>query len=199
MSWNFTPISLLALGLAWPGAAAQAAASAPWLHPQVDYRAHTVMQSETGRLTGRVWASGPKERRELVVKGHTHTMIVRKDRGLVWVLLPEQRLYLEQPLGERGMTPDRFADGQLAREALGSEVVNGAQATKYRVHGTAGDGEPFEALMWMTGQEIPVRIVTGAGSTRVEMELDELSLGAVDPSRFEIPSGYSRLDVGDVR
>jgi len=191
-------IAWLALGLS----VAQSAAGAdpiPWLHPQVDYAAHTVMQSRAGRLTGRVWASGPKERRELIVQGHTHTMIVRKDRGVAWVLVPEQQVYLEQPLGESGMTPDRFAGGQLVRDVLGTEVVNGAKATRYRVHGTSAKGEPFAALMWMTAQEIPVRVVTDEGDQRVEMELDELSVGAVDPSRFEIPSGYTRLNPGDVR
>ena len=190
-------IVLLALGL---GLALPAAAdSAAWLHAKVDYTAHTLMQSDAGRLTGRVWASGRKERRELVVKGRTHTMIVRKDRGVAWVLMPEQHLYLEQPLGRDGLTPDRFAGGQLVREALGSEAVNGVEATKYRVHGTAANGEPFEAWMWMTPQEIPVRVVTGEGDGRVEMELDDLSVGAIDPSRFEIPTGYTRLNPGDVR
>jgi len=139
-----------------------------------------------------VWSSGEKERRELEVNGARHTVILRRDRGVSWILMPDQKLYVEQAIDPRA---DRFEGGKLEREALGSEAVNGASATKYRVHGTAADGSSFEGTMWMTEHEIPVRIVTGEGAERIRMELDELSVGKVDPARFEVPEGYRRFEL----
>jgi hypothetical protein len=178
-------------------AAALVASAAPagerpaWLRPKADYVAHTVMEADGRRMTGRVWASGDKERRELEVDGRTHVMILRRDRDLVWMLMPEQRMYLEQPLGAQ----DRLAGADLAREALGAEAVNGAAATKYRVHGTAADGHPFEGTLWLTDQDIPVRVVTGKGPEHVRIELDRLSVGFVDPARFELPRGWKRFEL----
>jgi len=187
---RFVWIAALAAGLAPRPAAAEGAA---WMRPKSDYVAHTVMEAANGTMTGRVWASGEKERRELAVSGRTHDVILRRDLGVAWILMPEQRMYLEQPLGQH----ERMASGDLQREALGKESVNGVEAVRYRVHGTAGDGRPFEGTMWMTAEDIPVRVVTGEGPERVRIELDRLSLGFVDPGRFEIPRGWARFELPD--
>ncbi|HKJ23896.1 MAG TPA: hypothetical protein VKB65_03680 [Myxococcota bacterium] len=187
---SFALIAGLAAGLGPRPAAADGAA---WMRPKSDYMAHTVMEADGARLTGRVWASGEKERRELAVSGRTHDVILRRDLGVAWILMPEQRMYLEQPLGEH----DRMASGDLVREAVGKESVNGVETTRYRIHGTAGDGRPFEGTMWMTEQDIPVRVVTGEGPERVRIELEGLSLGFVAPGRFEIPRGWSRFELPD--
>ena len=184
---------LLAASLAY--AVPAGAGSAPWLRPKADYMARTVMEADGEKITGRVWASGAKERRELVVSGRRHTVIVRKDRGVTWILMPQQRMYLEQSLGDGGLVRDRFEGGELAREAQSREAVHGASATRYRVHGTTSEGEAFEALMWMTEQEIPVRVVTGEGRSRVHMELRDLSVGAIDARRFEVPRGFTRFEL----
>jgi len=186
-SWLALTAALMAGGAARPAAAERA----EWMRPKSDYVAHTVMEADGTRMTGRVWASGDKERRELTVSGQRHGMILRRDLGVAWVLMPEQRMYLEQPLGAQ----DPIAGGRLEREAIGPESVNGAAATKYRVHGTAADGQPFEGTMWLTEQDIPVRVVTGEGAGRIRLELDRLSLGFVDPKRFEIPPGYTRFEL----
>jgi len=38
-------------------------------------------------------------------------------------------------------------------------------------------------------------VVTGEGAKRFHMELSNLSIGAVDPARFEIPAGYRRFEL----
>jgi hypothetical protein len=177
--------------------AAGAAAADPeaWLRPKSDYAADTVMETDAGRIEGRVWASGDKERRELVVDGRRHVVILRRDRGVSWILLPEQRMYLENGPGEGPLAVERPDARKLEREALGEESVNGIPATKYRVHGRTADGAVFEGAMWLTAQEIPVRVLTQQGGAPMRMELRNLSLGAVDPARFEIPPGFHRFDL----
>jgi hypothetical protein len=184
--WIFLVPALVAL-------AAPAGAETDWMRPKLDYTARTVMQADTGTITGRVWASGDKERRELVVNGRRHAVILRKDRGVSWILMPEQRMYLEQSLEASGA--DRFRGGELERQVLGEETVNGVRATKYRVHGVGADGESFDGFLWMTEDEIPVRVVAGQGGEQVRMELDQLDTGRIDPSRFEIPTGYRRFEL----
>ncbi len=102
-------------------------------------------------------------------------------------------MYLENRIDEAMLPgPD---DGHLERDALGKEVVNGASATKYRIHGTTREGHPFEGTMWMTKHEIPVRVLSGQGTERVRMELSNLVVGPQDSSLFEIPAGYQRFEL----
>jgi len=176
-------------------AASAAETSDSWLRPKADYTADTVMETDAGTVRGRVWASGAKERRELVVDGRRHAVILRRDRGVTWILLPDQRMYVENGAGGEPLVVDRLDARALEREALGEESVNGVRATKYRVHGSAADGQPFEGTMWLTEQEIPVRVLTQQGGAPMRMELRNLSLGAVDPARFEIPSGWRRFEL----
>jgi hypothetical protein len=176
-------------------AGAAGAASESWQRPQADYAADTIMETDAGTIAGRVWASGDKERREFSADGRRHVVILRRDRGVSWILLPEQRMYVENGVGEGPLVVDRLDARALEREALGEESVNGVPATKYRVRGTAADGEPFEGTMWLTEREIPVRVVTEQGGDTLRMELRNLSLGAVDPARFEIPPGYRRFEL----
>jgi hypothetical protein len=176
-------------------ATSSAAEPDSWLRPKSDYAADTVMETGAGRIEGRVWASGDKERRELVVDGRRHVVIVRRDRGVSWILLPDQRMYVENGPGDGPLAAGRIEARELEREALGEESVNGTPATKYRVHGRAADGAPFEGTMWLTAQEIPVRVLTQQGGAPMRMELRNLSLGAVDPARFEIPAGFRRVEL----
>ena len=125
---------------------AAGAASVDWLQPKSDYRADTLMETPEGRMQGKVFASGMKERREFTTAGRRHVMIVRRDQGVSWVLMPEQKMYLENAIGREGMPMDRFAGGRLEREALGTEQVNGVEATKYRVHGTTPEGHAFRGF-----------------------------------------------------
>lgn len=182
-------IAIVCFGLAGP----THAAGIDWLRPKADYQADTLMETTEGRMQGLVYASGMKERREFTMGGRRHVMIVRRDKGVSWVLMPEQRMYLEQAIGKDGMPQDRFEGGRLEREALGKEQVNGAAATKYRVHGATPEGDPFEGTMWMTKDEIPVRVVTGPAHGSVRMELSNLKVGKIDASRFEVPSGFTRF------
>lgn len=185
----------LSFALLIAGVGPATASDAEWLQPKADYRADTLMATAEGQMKGEVFASGMKERREFSVGGRRHVMIVRRDKGVSWMLMPEQKMYLEQKLGKDGMPQDRFAGGRLERDALGTESVNGVDATKYRVHGETPEGDPFEGIMWMTPEEIPVRVLTGKGDDQVRMELTGLVVGDVDAGKFEIPSGYQRFQL----
>ncbi|NNL64607.1 MAG: hypothetical protein HKP30_00045 [Myxococcales bacterium] len=180
------------LGIAVFVAGAAGAETPAWLEPRSDYRADTLMSSPDGEMRGQVWASGRKERREFTLQGRRHVMILRKDRGVTWVLIPDQKMYLENAIDPE-MMPEN--GGRLEREVLGQETVNGTPATKYRVHGTTGQGDPFEGTMWMTKHEIPVRVVSSNGGMTVRMELSNLDVGPVDAARFEIPADFTRFEL----
>jgi len=192
MSRNGTAVALGAVLLL---AAGPAPATPDWLRPRADYVADLVLDSGEGVLRGRIWASDGKQRREIEIGGRTHVVIHRPDRGVTWVLLPEQRMYVERSAAEGGLPHDRFRGGHLERRPRGRETVNGVDTTRFDVRGTTAAGEAFEATLWMSAHEIPVRVLGSHEGQSVRMELHELRVGSVSGTRFELPPGYRRFEL----
>jgi len=136
---------------------------------------------------------GDKWRLETTAAGKTTVSIARQDRKLVWVLLPEQQLYMEQkmkPEQQRGLT-QRMA-GELKRQKLGSETVNGMVCDKYEV--TYKEGAKRSKLyQWMSADGWPVRSAALDGSWRTEF--NNIKKGAQPAALFEVPAGYNLINV----
>ena len=116
-------------------------------------------------------------------------IITRLDQDKSWVFIPEERIYLEQPIDRKFVSSasEKMAN-ETGREPLGTEMVDGKSARKYRVSYLDGTG-PAVILQWIdedTG--IPVRTAAVDGSWSVEYR--NIKVGPVDPELFEIPKGY---------
>jgi len=192
----------VALGLAILSSAPAGADRLP--RPTVAYAADLVMQTREGgqggpmTLTGRVYATPDKERREIEMMGRRNVLITRRDKGVTWILMAEQAMYMERPIRHGGDDdPDPFADwdnGNLKMTKLGTEKVNGVKATKYRVELDNDHGGRDHGLLWLTKDNIPVRLEatdTSEGApSHVTMDYKNLKVGKQDPQLFEIPAGY---------
>jgi outer membrane lipoprotein-sorting protein len=90
-------------------------------------------------------------------------------------------------------------------QKLGSEILNGRQATKYRVlvsSQTTGTAPVSETLIWVDDTlEMPVRWETrrtsDGGQLQTTMELTDISLGAESRS-FELPTDYRKVELAEL-
>jgi hypothetical protein len=116
----------------------------------------------------------------------------------------------------RAMTPGQlvaYTSRQQGVTRVGEETLNGRPTTKYRVAGqantntTAGQvqGESFIYVDNETG--LPLRIegfsqatgnVQGVRSGNLVVEMKDIKT-EVDPTRFELPQGYTKLEPEQVR
>jgi hypothetical protein len=132
-----------------------------------------------------------------------------------FVLLPSARLMTDLNAASPIYPvepPLQAADGELSTDRLlnqlpvetryqplGSETVNGRNATKYHVLTSANrNAASSETLMWIDeALKMPVRweISASAGErqTRTVMELSEISL-VVDAGTFALPPDYRRVN-----
>lgn len=176
------------------------ARTAEFPYPKVGYSADVRMdmgKDPNGRpmiLTGKVYFSGEKERRETVGFGHKTIIIWRRDKGLSWHLIPEQRMYMER----RGSVDDQDPEGMM-REGdvkvtkLGSETVNGMGATKYRIETTHEDGSRSVGHYWVTQDDVPVRMEGTSKNQHFRIDYTNIKTGNQDPRLFEVPAGYQRM------
>jgi len=168
--------------------------------PKSDYSADVRMRladasgRESYESKGREYYSGGKRRREMSMMGHETILIERPDKKLVWSLMPATRSYLEfgeDAEGDDSM-PDPLGEDDVSLERIGSESVNGEQASKFRV--TMDDGR---GTAWMTSDNILVRFegtTTSEGRTmEIRIDFENIERGTQPAKLFERPADYSKL------
>jgi hypothetical protein len=115
--------------------------------------------------------------------------ITRLDTKKVWMLMPTEKMYMEEGLRRDSIVPNSEpSSGELERKLLGSETVNGYVANKYRVT-IRGEGGKNSMLLWLAADSaLPVKMAAEDG-TWVQ-EYRNLKAGEPDDAVFEIPAGY---------
>ncbi len=110
--------------------------------------------------------------------------IVREDLGLVWDLFEETRTYMEKP----------YSPGKLVYTFEAEERINGKSLRRYRFRSQSGDIN-IEGKVWKDEHGIPVRqvqrtLIPGAGIRDEEFVLENVRIGPLDASLFELPRDY---------
>jgi hypothetical protein len=126
-----------------------------------------------------------------------NVMIVRYDKGLTWILIPELHAYLElsHEIGKNILTTAQSLDLQ----PVGHEKVNDVVTTKYRIDGK------IKGFMWLDRKDIPVRIdgdmEVGKHDkpTPTHFEQSDIQVAPQDPALFEVPVGLVRIQLKDAR
>lgn len=170
---------------------------------QVEYAAIRTMEMSGAVMTGPISFTPMKQRDEIDMKGTRMITITRRDKGVAWQLMPDQKMYMETKLG--AVSEDRPADLSgytIETTEIGPEVVNGIATTKNKLIMTAKDGSKFGGFSWVTAEGITLKsdaIAMAKGSKeRIRMELTDLVVGPQDPSNFEIPAGYSLMNMSNM-
>ena len=167
--------------------------------PKADFSADSVLQTTALQVTSKVFYSPGMERREHRTPAGTQIIIVRHDKKLIWVLLPEQKRYIETALPETQAVAGNLPPGsKVDKSKIGAEVVNGVPTDKYRVAITQPGGATLKGIMWTSPDDIIVKmqVNTAARGSNMDLrlELRNLQRGKQDPQLFAIPSGYTAID-----
>ncbi len=182
----------------WIASPAQAAER--WF-PKVGYSADMKMDMSEGRdgrrmiVKGKIYASpNGSERREIVAGGQKNVIIRRRDKQVAWILMPQQKMYMENRAGENERDPEgKIQEGDVKFTKLGSETVNGMRTTKYKIEAMHKDGGRFVGHRWVTKQNIPVRMEGTSNGNRIRIDYTNIKTGKQDPRLFEIPAGYQKF------
>ena len=173
---------------------------APLMNPDVGYSATRVMEAEGQRLEQRYYHQNMrKNRADSELKGQKSSMIVRMDRNLVWIVAPQQKMYMEMSVQDpkaRGLDVpdnDRISDYSY----VSSEDIHGVRASKYKVVARDAQGGTVSGYLWISEQDkILVKMDLAEGKQRAVMELKDLKVGAQPEPLFDPPAGYQKVAFG---
>jgi hypothetical protein len=117
--------------------------------------------------------------------------IIRQDRQTAWLLLSNRRLYLEVPIAsEHGLFVAKTLDGELSRERIGVQDLNGHTTELFEV--TVADGaERKQYYQWVTVVEkFPLKTVSKQGDWSVEYR--HVVFTEQSALMFELPQRFDR-------
>ena len=165
--------------------------------PPRDFSADVVHTTGKKVTNEKVYSSEKAIRIEKEEKGRHSISIMRLDRKAIYVLMPEQKSYMDMgSLGQGSAEMVSSIEGvKVERQALGSEDVGPYHCDKYRVQ-TTYEGRVYTSLEWDAKElnGFPVKQADEKGSWSKEYQ--NVKLGSQDPSLFEIPPDYKKIELG---
>ena len=115
--------------------------------------------------------------------------IIRQDRQVVWLILSQHRMYREVPIvREHLLLVSEKMDGEVSRELIGTEDLNGYPTEMFEV-AVMAKGEPQRYYQWVTkAQRFPIKTVSTRGDWSVEYR--NVIFAKQSGLFFETPRGY---------
>ncbi len=156
-------------------------------------------------MSGKFFFAGQKMRMDMDAHGRTMSTITDLATKKSFVLMHDQKMYMEQnlnhPMGRGPRMPEikpydpanpcANEPGVTCRK-IGTEMVNGRSCEKWEFTKNGAK----ESTVWIDQKlHFPIKTVHEDGTS---MELTNIKDGAPPASTFDIPAGYQKFDMGNM-
>ena len=162
-----------------------------------DISADMIHKSPIGSFKGKMFLKGDNLRQEMNIRGEKQITIFRKDKGVVWVLMPGQMMYMEMSAGnQKNMAPVDLDELEKIgkKKFIGKEKVNEQMCSKY--HYTFNDPSIGAATYWISEKlNFPVKMEMDGPSGHMVTEYRNIQEKTMPDSLFNIPSGYQKMSM----
>lgn len=161
-----------------------------------EFSADMVQTMPHGTHKGKIFVKGNNFRQEIDMQGAKQITIFRQDKNVVWVLMPESKMYMEmssdaQPENVPQVDPQRF-EQMAEKKYLGKQTVNGyvCETHQYIYH----DKSMGTVTHWFSKKlNFPVKMETQGPSGHTMTEYKNISEKGLSDKVFEIPAGYQKM------
>jgi hypothetical protein len=157
----------------------------------LDFSAERIVKNGESVVTAHVNAKDDRWRFEYAQPQRgASIMIVRMDKQHSWLILSKRRQYLEVPIvADHVLTVSETMDGEVSREFVGDETLNGYPTELFEVTVAEG-GHTQQYYRWVTkAQRFPLKTVSKQGTWSEEFR--RVIFTEQSPFLFELPR---RLD-----
>lgn len=168
-----------------------------------EYSAEEVVETAESKSKSKVYSTPTMERREISDGGQQIIAITRHDKKIVWNLMPEEKMYMEMPIGQSAEKKDEKTDlsaYKIEQTPMGQETLNGIVMNKGKMIMTGKDGSKMGGFMWTTKEGIIAKMdalsVEQGKKDRFKLEMTNLKIGKQPANLFEIPKGFEKMDMG---
>jgi hypothetical protein len=138
------------------------------------------------KITGRIFVQDDKIRQEILEEGEKQVMIFRPDLGVIWLVTPEEEMYMEMPYQTDNKRFERWsAERENNAKLIGAETISGFSCKKYE---TEDEGE--KTYFWVSDKiPLPLKVQYKDGS----MEYKNIKQVSIPASLFEVPAEYTKM------
>jgi outer membrane lipoprotein-sorting protein len=166
------------------------------LSQAAEFTATTVTKTGGTNKPGKIYVKGNKARHEIKLAGQTSIQILRPDKNVVWVIMPNQKTYMEMPLDQEAHQKMflNLTEKQKARmKKVGTETVNQYECDKYETT-MPYRGKSTKFYVYLAPElGVPIKMETQNGS--FSTELQDIKTGQLKDSLFERPQGYKKIKI----
>jgi hypothetical protein len=164
----------------------------------VEFSADTRITTPGKAVDSKFFFAGDRWRMEDTLPEGRRVTIFRQDLKVLYVLWPDKKRYVKQPLPKREfkILASRKPGEEIERTELGREIVSGYPTVKYRVKYDV-QGKKITAIEWFCealGTVLRTETEDGSGKS-ILTNINEKKL---DRGLFEIPEDYRTLAAKDV-
>jgi len=153
-----------------------------------DFSADMISTNQGMVFKGKIFSGQDKIRME--VPGSI--TIVRMDRQVMWLLMPKEKMYMEQPVDptKAAATSDKVS-GEIERKLVGKESIDGRMTDKYQIVYNQ-NGKKQTLFQWFTaGLSVPIK--TAAADNSWVTEYKNIKTDRQPDALFEVPADYQKL------
>ena len=156
--------------------------------------------------TGKLYFAGQRVRMEMTAQGNTSIMISDQSRKIAYVVMPQQKMYMEmstdRPGAQRGPDWQAYDATNPCKtmqdttcERIGTEAVDGRMCNKWKFTSTGKNGNSSRTVWIDQNTGIPIKTLVSDGTM---MELTNIKVGPQSAGLFEVPAGYQKMDMGNM-
>jgi hypothetical protein len=153
-----------------------------------EFSADFIMRSpgELLPIKGRIFVKNALIRHQVSERGDERVTIVRPDKGVIWVLNDDDKMYLEVAYQESDRRFDSWTPEDESRaKYLGKETISGVPCKKFEL---LVDGS--RSVYWIAEKlSFPVKIESQEGI----LEYKNIVEGGANDTLFEPPADYERI------
>jgi hypothetical protein len=161
------------------------------------FSADMVMTTQGHSMSGKIFVNADRTRMEMSMPGQSVVNIVRRDKQVAWMLMPDQKTYMEMPLKNQGQ-PSPF-DGSVDYKytLVGPDTVDGHPCKKYQFSATVG-GQAVKGFHWLASdlKDLPIQWSDENGASLTTLK--NAKIGPSPDALFELPAGYTKTDMGSM-
>ena len=185
--YKISPIFLLPIGFmswiqsAWAAGGAETALDL--LDSPVAYTATYRASDGKGVYTGKVWHEPGRERRDFETNGGGQAVLLRRDMDAAYLVKPSGKWYVAVGF-HAALSLAGGLDGlTVIRKKIGPETVEGHQTTHFHIVADTVEGTETEP---------------GGKKVQVTLIQSNISIGAVEDGRLDVPQGYMGINLKTV-
>jgi hypothetical protein len=159
----------------------------------LEFSGDQILKSNGKTRTANIYYRDDRWRLEHQDPGPVNVTIVRKDKQVTWLLISRLRHFKEIPY-DAAQAPQvqETLDGEVSRETIGTEMLDGHPTTLYEVKVKSGEGTDSYYQWLATDIHFPLKLARKDGSWMVEYR--RVRIRHLSDFLFQLPVNFQPLE-----